>query len=396
MKLYDQGVLVAGRAWGRRRSLTVPIALAVPLLLALRLRGESHFDYRFDNYQEEANRIHVRTHSAQLELPVGSSVLLNAELVYDAISGATPTGGPPPDGSRKVPMAHLTDERTAGNIQSAIRWGRNTTTPQFAYSLENDYESVGLSLNHSIDFNEKNTTLALGVAYTYDTIMPEFWLGDKDYKNGGDAFVGLTQLLGPKTVLTANLTVGTAHGYLSDPYKRVRFFDYPEPAVLFSEKRPNDRTKEIGLVSLTQFFTPLDASAELSYRLYHDSYGIVSHTLGLSWFQKIGKHVVLSPLFRFADQSAAKFYATQFPGDPTLPPDDPFLLHHVPNHYSSDYRLSALQTFTYGLSAMIKIEERYALDLSYQRYEMIGRDNVTAASAYPNANTFSIGFRIWF
>jgi hypothetical protein len=378
-----------------RRWIVVWITVGLQALLAQRLRGENHFDYRYDDYQENAERIHVRTHSAFLELLVNASVTLNAQFVYDAISGATPTGGPPPAGSNQVPLAQMDDGRWAGNINSPIRWGRHTTTPQFAYSLESDYESAGLSVNHAIDFNDKNTTLALGLAYAYDTIMPAFWFGDREYKNSVDGLVGVTQLLGPKTILTANLTVGSARGYLSDPYKRFRFTDYPDPTTLFPEMRPEDRTKQIGFFSLTRFVTPLNGSAELSYRLYHDSYGILSHTVSLSWFQKLGKHLVVSPMFRFMNQSEADFYAVQLPGDPQLPPSDPFYVP-IPDHYSSDYRLSALQTFTYGISATLKIQDRVSLDLSYLRYEMVGKDNVTSASAYPNANTVSGGFRIWF
>jgi hypothetical protein len=399
MKSLDNSCLPASRCFRARllkRSAVLSFAVALQALLAQRLRGENHFDYRYDDYQEDNNRIHVRTHSAFLEMLINPSISLNSEFVYDAISGATPTGGPPLAGSNQVPLAHMEDERWAGNISSAIRWGGNqTTTPQFAYSLEGDYESVGLSLNHTIDFNDKNTTLALGLAYTHDTIMPAFWFGDKEYKNGGDALVGLTQLLGPNTFFTANLTIGTARGYLSDPYKRFRFTDYPDPTSLFPENRPGDRTKEIGYISLTHFVTPLNGSAELSYRLYHDSYGILSHTVTLSWFQKIGKHVVLSPMFRFVDQSEADFYATQLPGDPQLLPGDPGYVP-IPRYYSADYRLSALQTFTYGISATVKIKDRVSLDLSYQRYKMIGKDNVTSSSAYPSANTFSGGVRVWF
>jgi hypothetical protein len=378
-----------------RRWIFLWVAVGLQTLLAQRLRGENHFDYRYDDYQENSDRIHVRTHSAFLELPINSAVSLNAQFVYDAISGATPTGGPPPAGSNQVPLARMDDARWAGNIDSPIRRGRNTTTPQFAYSLESDYESVGLSLKHTVDFNDKNTTLVLGLACAHDTIMPAFWFGDREHKNSVDGLVGLTQLLGPRTIFTANLTVGSARGYLSDPYKRFRFTDYPDPTTLFPEMRPEDRTKQIGFFSLTHFVTPLNGSAELSYRLYHDSYGILSHTVSLSWFQKLGKHLVVSPMFRFMNQSEADFYAVQLPGDPQLPPGDPFYVP-IPDHYSSDYRLSALQTFTCGISATLKIKERVSLDLSYQRYEMVGRDNVTSASAYPNANTISGGFRIWF
>lgn len=380
-----------------RRWMGVVIGVGLQTLLAQRVRGENHVDYKYEDYKEERKGIHVQTQGILFEVEATSSVSIHGEAVYDVISGATPTGGPGSGtaGNRPVPRAIMDDERTAGNLQVPVRWGRNTTTPQLAYSLEGDYESVGLSLNHTIDFNDKNTTLALGFAYTYDTIMPDFWFGDKEYKNSDDVLVGVTQLLGPKTILTANLTLGAAHGYMNDPYKGVRFDDYPDPNTLVREKRPGYRDKQIGYFSLTHFVTPLKGSAELSYRLYHDSYGIASHTVLLSWFQKLGKHVVVSPMFRFYDQSAAAFYGVRFPGDATLPPDDPFYVP-IPKHYSADYRLSSMQTFTYGLSATWKIKDRVSLDVAYKRYDMLGKDNVTSKDAYPNANVFSGGVRIWF
>ncbi len=379
-----------------RRWVGFALGLALEGLLTQRVRGENHVDYKYEDYSEESGRIHVRTHGILFEVEATSAVSVHGEAVFDAISGATPTGGPPPSGSRRVPLATMDDERSAGNLQVPVKWGgRHTTTPQFAYSLESDYESVGLSLNHTIDFNDKNTTLALGFAWTYDTIMPEFWFGDKEYKNSGDILVGVTQLLGPKTILTANLTLGAANGYMNDPYKGVRFDDYPDPNTLFREKRPGYRDKQIGYLSLTHFVTPLKGSAELTYRFYHDSYGIASHTVGLGWFQKIGKNIVVSPMFRFADQSAAAFYGVRFAGDASLPPDDPFYVP-IPEHYSADYRLSAMQTFTYGLSATWRIKDRVSLDVAYKRYDMLGKDNVTAKDAYPNANVFSGGVRVWF
>ncbi len=377
------------------RWLGLVVSVGLQALLVQRTRGENHFDYKHEDYAEESRRIHVRTHGALFEIEATPSVSVHGELVFDAISGATPTGGPPPAGSRRVPLAHMDDDRAAGNVQTPIRWGRHTTTPQIAYSIESDYESVGLSLNHTIDFNDKNTTLALGFAYTYDTIMPEFWFGNKEYKNSGDVLVGVTQLLGPRTVFTANLTVGAANGFMNDPYKGVRFDGYPDPNTIFRESRPGYRDKQIGYFALTHFVTKLKGSAELGYRLYHDSYGIVSHTVSLNWFQKLGKHVVLSPMFRFSDQSEADFYAVRFAGDVSLPPDDPFYVP-VPKRYSSDYRLSAMQTFTYGLSATWKIKDRVSLDVAYKRYDMVGNDDATPKDAYPNANVFSGGLRLWF
>ena len=363
-----------------------------------RARGEDHVDYRYNNYKEENGRIRVETHSTFFEVTPTPSVTLSGEAVYDAISGASPTGAPPRKGSNQVPLAPLEDEREAGSFSAGVRWLRNQiTTPQIAYSTEHDYESIGASLNHAIEFNQKNTILSFGASYTYDEISPQFWNGNTEYKRSADFLIGLSQLLGPKTILSASVTYGASRGYLNDPYKRFRFSDYPLESVTFPEERPGFREKQVGFISITHHFTPVNGSAELSYRFYHDSYAIVSHTVGLNWYQKLGKHVLVSPMFRFMDQSAADFYAVQLRGDPTAAPGDPFAPHFpIPQNYSADYRLSALQSFTYGVTVSITIKEHVTLDLGYTRYEMVGTDHRTSDSAYPKANIFSAGLRVLF
>jgi len=37
-----------------------------------------------------------------------------------------------------------------------------------------------------------------------------------------------------------------------------------------------------------------------------------------------------------------------------------------------------------------------SLDASYMRYIMSGLDGVTSQSAYPSANVFNLGLRVWF
>jgi hypothetical protein len=206
--------------------------------------------------------------------------------------------------------------------------------------------------------------------------------------------VGVTQLLGPKTVLNANFTFGHAEGYFDDPYRGVIFEGTrPSPMdtlTIYPEKRPAVRSTQITYISLTQAVPPLDGSVEASYRYYHDSFEIHAHTAGLAWFQKVGSFLVISPSFRYYWQSAASFYGTIFSGDPVTDPAN------VPVYYSSDYRLSQLQTFTYGIQATIKAREWLGFDLGYQRYIMRGLDGVTSQSAYPSANVFTIGATVWF
>jgi hypothetical protein len=394
----------------RRQAATLTLAVSLQLLQITRVRAENEVGYRYESYKEDAGRISIETHAALFSVKPAPWLDLKGQVVYDAISGATPTGAPPLSQinvlnvftgqplkglSKKVPVVAIDDTRYAGGLEATLSFGRHHFTPGMAYSEESDYISYGPSLNYSIDLNEKNTTLSAGWAHNADQVLhADEWKP----KDADDFFVGVNQLLGPTTVLTANFTYGRAHGYLDDPYKGVFFDgstifkDPTDPSPLIPptsyESRPRHREKYIGYASLTQFITPLNASIEGSYRLFDDSYGVVSHTVGLTWFQKIGKHVVVSPLFRYTHQGEADFYVTRLPGTENSPT--------TPRYYSSDYRLSNLETFTYGVTATARITEWFSLDAGYKRYEMFGLDGVTSKSAYPKAHIFSIGARLWF
>ena len=386
----------------RRTSLSVParlpagrwlvtgwLALALHFLPILRTRAQNHADYRYELYKEESGRIEIQTHSAMSEVELRSWMSLKGQVIYDAISGATPTGALPGPGSRKVPTVEIDDDRYAGTVEVGMKYHNVTVRPQFAYSDESDYRSISLALNTSVELNQKNTTLHFGVAQNWDTVIPNegTFLVSEESKDTTDFLVGVTQLLGPKMFVTANFTYGIGSGYFSDPYKGVPFTGYP--GAIFGEKRPDNRNKEIVYLALTRTFDPLQGTAELSYRFYHDSFGVAAHTVGLTWFQKFGSKVVIAPTFRFHDQSAADFYAVSFPGDPEVSAS-------LPRYYSSDYRLSDLHAFTYGVSLLWRIHENVHLDLSYKRYEMFGHDGRTPKDAYPAANVLGLGFRIWF
>lgn len=386
-----------------RWSLT-PVSTLVTFCLSqcLRAQAEDQVGFRFEQYQEDNGRIGVETDSVLFELQPKSWLTLQGEGVYDAISGFTPTGSPPPNtitfvesppppgaSSSSVPLSHMEDKRYAGSLGATLSYKNNRFTPQFSYSQESDYLSRGASLNYSADFNDKNTTLNLGWSHDWDQVLPHGFLFEEKAKNSEEILMGINQLLNPKAVLTANFTYGHASGYLNDQYRGVLFDNEPQgdpstPA-LEPENRPRTKDRYIGYVSLTQAVTPFNASAEISYRFSHDTYGVDAHTVQVAWFQKLGKHVVLSPLFRYYYQNAADFYATRFPDYNTRP-----------TYYSADYRLSHLETFAAGVSLNWKIRDWFSFDVAYQRYVMKGLDGVTSPTAYPSANVFTIGARIWF
>jgi len=391
------------------------VTLAVALYLLSLNRGacEDHIDYRYENYREDSGRIGVDTHSWLFEDQLLPWLSVKGLAVYDAISGATPTGGPTPtqaqsimlntlgyaapgNPSDQVPLAHMSDKRWAGTMDAAFSFGPHHVTPEFSYSSEHDYLSYGAALNYSLDLNGKNTTLNLGWAHDWDTVLPARspFLYSMEHKDTDHVLVGVNQLLGPKTVLTANLTIASARGYLSDPYRGVMFDQSDQfnlnDLILYPEKRPGHRLSYVPEITLRQYLTPLHAGVEASYRYYQDTYGIAAHTIQLAWHQKIGTFLQISPVFRYYRQSAASFYAIHFPGDFVYDPAA------IPANYSSDYRLSTMETFNAGVEMSARVRPWLTIDLAYKRYEMYGLDGVTSPSAYPKANIVTVGARLWF
>ena len=376
----------------RRRGRTLSLLLAGGLLVfrLQRAHAEDHVDYRYESYLEDNDRITVETHSTLFEVTLKPRLLdVKGEFVYDAISGATPYGWSPrpTENNGHVRTTQLVEERYAGNVELICQLGPLTLTPQFAISQESDYDSIGLSLNAALALNEKNTTLRAGIAHSGDRVLDAQSTRVWQDKESWDVLVGVSQLLSPKTILALDFTYGTTDGYLNDPYKYIRFEGYFFPTFQH-ETRPDFRDNEIAMVTLTQFFDPLNASAELSYRFYHDSFDVNAHTATVAWYQKIGHHVILAPVFRYYRQTAANFYYASLPGYE----DDP----GVPRYYSADYRLSELESFTYGIQVTVLLGEHLLLDAGYKRYEMTGLDGVTSQEMYPNANIFTIGARLTF
>jgi hypothetical protein len=273
------------------------LALSLPLIAVPRARAEDSIGFSHQTYAEEHDRIQVQTETAEVHQTITPWMDLTLHGVYDGISGATPIGAPPIqqlkmrdprtglpipsstitgytrtlDGMSgasqtsgpvaiphdQVPLADSPDQRWAGDIALGLTHGSHRLVPQFSYSSESDYRSYGFSLNYYYDFNQKNTTLNLGWSHAYDQVLAtEFtFLTHDSIKNTDDFFIGLTQLLSPTTVLSANATIGHAHGYLSDPYRGVVFNESdlsPDNEVVLSgENRPSMEASKGPIASIT-------------------------------------------------------------------------------------------------------------------------------------------------
>ena len=455
-----------------RSRFALSLALILPLLRLTRASAaddESSVGYRREVYREDNDRISVDTDSYSFDVGLSSKIRISGNAVFDAISGATPTGAPPQTkwpfptfaqyyanaysqaytsqynqfiadnqiyvdagyitfqqltnaaaqtaatnapgiatGSatssfrsltnspnyrnNSVPLTRLHDYRSAFSLGLPIALQNHLITPSFSYSTESDYRSFGGALNYAVALNNKNTTLNLGYSHNSDSVRDDLFIWED--KLTDDILIGLVQLLSPESYLTLNFSFGYERGYLSDPYRGVMFaartFDQlqlnPNDASLAPEKRPRHRSKEIAYLSWTQFIEPLDGGLEAGYRFFHDSYDVFANTVELKWNQKLGRYLVLSPTFRYYYQTGARFYFSGLVPNADNPPD----------FYSADYRLSEFNSFAGGLKLTWRFYKHASLDAAYMRYVMQGLDGKTSESAYPSANVFTIGARLWF
>ena len=370
------------------------MATALSSLVPRIARAEDLVSYKFQSWQEDGGRIRVDAHYALVEKDLGLETKLKVTGLVDAIAGATPNGQPAPAGSDQVPLSQLTDRRKAWSADVSHQLRRSNLTLGYAQSRESDYISKGWSLNSLTDFNEKNTTLLVGYARVDDDITARF-LPAPRIKTGDDVVIGVTQLINPRTSLTLNVTRGIADGYLSDPYKIIQKNTEILPGLFlpltFPENRPERREKWIVFSGANLAFEKIKGALDTSYRFYRDDFGVQSHTLALEWFQSVGERLILRPSLRVYRQGSADFYRVSLNGSSIVPASSP--TGQGP-FYSADYRLSELETVNAGLKVIWTIvPERLLVDAAYERYTMRGRDSVTSASAYPDADVFTLGGR---
>ena len=135
-----------------------------------------------------------------------------------------------------------------------------------------------------------------------------------------------------------------------------------------------------------------DPNLQTSYRFFSDDSGIDSHTASLEWFQKLGELVILRPVYHYYRQWAADFYYYDLDKSSVVSDRDhagtaPF--------YSSDHRLSKMETHTYGLKLICFVNDDWEFNVKFNRYKMKGLDGINHFSAYSDANILTTGLRLW-
>ena len=317
------------------------------------------------SYRESGDRMKVSESVLWIKSPIGENWEVAASTLVDIISGASSSRVSNSSG-RPVQIltgASITDQRTGSDISVKRKFGDSTIALSRAVSDERDYDSRAGSINATFDFNERNTTLAIGYGMSNDEVRS---VDDPDLderRKSREYLLGITQILDRNSLVQANLARTKGSGYLSDPYRStVSFYRdglFP-PVVLVDDSRPDSREQWAWLTRYKRTLPDYKAVVSAEYRYYRDDWGIRAHTLYGSWLQTIGDAWKAEFGLRYYSQNQADFYRAEITQRP------------VPRYTSSDQRLAAFGSLEPSAKVILQLTAGSALDLGVSLYRQQG------------------------
>lgn len=338
-------------------SLLAGAALALPLVAAPVQAGDFiavQAGYKFLRYEEDG-RMRVNAPQVWFEASPDEDTQVGGSATLDTLSGASPHYVSNRGGSavHTLSGASIREQRHEGELHVRRNWGERNAGLSLSSSRETDYVSRSAAGDVRFDFNERNTTFALGLGVTEDEIGKH---GSRDWRDRRtyDALVGITQVLSPTRIVQSNLTLARGNGYFDDPYKyTLSFFGVGAPVVQ-PDRRPDARRQLAWLTRYRHYLPGAHTAVAADYRYYRDDWGISAHTVELSATHELAPELRVMPQLRYYTQGAADFFAETFAARS--------------DSGSSDARLGAFGAWTLGVSLSWAIDTRSSIDFGAWTY----------------------------
>lgn len=428
------------------RQISATLATATCALLGgaipAHVEAQEEPDWSFNTallyYGEDEDRVNDYSLSVLATRSYLDDRSLTLGISIDALTGATPNGAirqavpqtitqPSGNGVFTTPAGELPIDATFRDTRVALSatW-RQPLGRLYQFSVgasaskEFDYTHFGINAKLARDFNNRNTTVSMGLALASDQIdafggvpVPLTSLLDvgdlsnrtgSESKNIVDLVFGVSQVVSRNLLFQVNYSFSDASGYLADPYKIVSVIDGvtgdgvphttapgvvgPSHEYLF-ESRPDGRTKH-SLYGQAKYY--MDGKIiDASYRYMTDDWDIDSHTVDVRYRWPIGATSYLEPHFRFYTQTEAEFYTTSLVFGAALP-----------DYASNDYRLGNFDAITAGIKYGWTTENGNDMSVRIELYQQRGNipaenliGNQVGLVKYPDLNAIiaQVGFK---
>jgi len=258
-------------------------------------------------------------------------------------------------------VSHATNRfeevRYEANLGAAWAFGDYVPSLSYRGSYEPDYVSNGGHIGLEVGLAGDDTVLSGGYGLGYDIVgrVDTSWDAFSEELISHTADVGLTQVLGPKTLLRGVYTLTVQDGYMEKPYRYVPLFDqagidraeadgvrldldsfdeYRLP-IRPPEEVPDLRLRHAFAARFMHFFEGIGTALRVDYQLYFDDWGMTANILEPALHIGISEDVGLVTSLRGYLQTKASFWErTYVVEQPTI----------IPEHRTADRDLSGYVT----------------------------------------------------
>lgn len=373
-----------------KKSLTLSSVTAAILASSALLHAENYVSVEYLQYDESDDRVSVSAPMLEVSYDFNADYNLKANVMFDGVSGATPSFLTNDNGDLFKGLQEFEDTRTAASLMLTSRFeDRDELYTGIDFSREEDYQSFTASVEYMHYMDEThNTAINIGGSVSYNEILVydgetgASALSDYDGDSGASRTedslgynlqLGVTQVLTKDSSMKLSAFLLSDDGYLTNQHGRiVRDYDTSD-ARLDVENRPDTR-QAYGFVAQYNKLLTADTSFIGSYRLYSDDWDISSHTLEGDVYTNITQDLTVGVGLRYYTQSQADFYNENI---------DYFTNE---TYASSDERLSDFDAFTYKASVNYKQNDRLSYNIGAQFYQ---QNTITDMSA----TIFTIGLK---
>lgn len=315
--------------------------------------GLRYTHYSEDSIDQDAvifgatDRYDIDVTQLWIEAPLGASWSVALDVQNDYQTGASPWFvGAQQNGEPGVIMsgASIQDNRVEVGVTTRYFWADGNAGFAVSHSDEDDYEATALAFDASWNTADDARTWSTSFSSSRDKLNPTqgvipVFITEEDLDTQSGYF-GVSQILSRTAIARIGLSYTLSEGYLSDPYK-------------FRDQRPDTHERLSLSAGYRRFLIDADASLQIDYRYYADSWGTDSHTVELAWAQNL-RGSLLTPYVRYYTQREADFFSVI--ADTETP------------HYADDYRLSSYGAVTLGARWAVALGESWTLELEAERY----------------------------
>lgn len=239
-------------------------------------------------------------------------------------------------------------------------------------SDEKDYHSKIVSAGGSREFFTKNTVVGFGLSSGQDQILATANSTFNETMNHQIYSISLSQILSKISLIQLLYDFRVENGYIASPYRKAKVIN-GSAIIALNENHPRTRNRHAIGIKYNFYSEDWKMSFATSYRLYQDSWDVLSNTLEERITRELSRKFELSGSVRYYTQKKAKFYQDYYYTDPGV-------------FYSGNNTLATYDAISIGVRPAYQLNDKMNLSLKIEYYTQFFEDATEAGQLSTQAD----------